>query len=137
MNETNNIQLVKQAYEKFGNKDIEGLLDHLSNDISWKTPKIEGADFTGERTGREAVGEFFKQVYESEDFSKFEPTDFIAQEDKVIVLGSSAATVKSTGRSAESDWVHVFTFSDGKVTGFQEYFDSAAFEHAYQKATTA
>ncbi len=137
MNETDNIQLVKDAYEKFEGGDIEGILNQVSDDISWKTPKVEGADFTGERNGREAVGEFFSILYESEDYSKFEPTDFISKDEKVVVLGSSAATVKSTGRNAETDWVHVFTINDGKITSFQEYYDSAAIERAYQKATTA
>lgn len=137
MNETDNIELVKDAYQKFGSGDIEGLLNHLSDDVDWKTPNVEGADFTGERKGREAVGEFFSLLADAEEFSKFEPTEFIAQGDRVVVLGNSNATIKSTGRSAESDWVHVFKISDGKVTSFHEFFDSAAIERAYQKATTA
>ena len=61
----------------------------------------------------------------------------IAQGDKVVVLGRSEAKVKSTGRMAATDWVHVFTVRDQKVTNFTELFDSAAVTRAYQKAATA
>ena len=137
MNETNNTQIVKQGYEKFGSGDIEGLLNLFSDDISWKTPTVEGAEMTGQRNGREDVGKFFAELNESEEFSNFEPTEFIAQGDKVVVLGKSAGTVKATGRNFETDWVHIFTVKDGKVTGFLEFFDTAAMGRAYQKATSA
>ena len=71
------------------------------------------------------------------DIAFFEPAEFIAQGDKVVVLGSSKATVKSTSRSYETDWVHVFTVKDGKVTNFAEFFDTAAATKAFQKATAA
>ena len=37
------------------------------------------------------------------------PREFIAQGDKVVVLGHGAWTTRDTGRDFESDWVHVFT----------------------------
>lgn len=137
MNETNNTEIVKQGYKKFGSGDIEGLLNLFSDDIQWTTPTVEGASYTGTRNGRDSVAEFFGRLNESEEFSNFEPHEFIAQGDRVVVLGSSAGTVKPTGRNFETDWVHIFTVKDGKVTSFKEFFDSAAMERAYQKATNA
>ncbi len=137
MNETNNTQITKQGYEKFGSGDIEGLLSLFAEDISWKTPTVAGASFTGQRNGREDVRKFFTELGESEEFSNFEPIEFIAQGDKVVVLGKSAGTVKSTRRPFETEWLHIFTVKDGKITGFLEFFDTAAMERAYQKATTA
>ncbi|MDQ3713520.1 MAG: nuclear transport factor 2 family protein [Acidobacteriota bacterium] len=137
MSETNNTQIVQEGYAKFGSGDIEGLLNLFSDDIDWTTPTVEGAPFTGTRNGREEVGEFFAQLNEAEEFSNFEPQEFIAQGDKVVVLGRSSGTVKATGRTIETEWVHIFTVKDGKITGFKEFFDTAAAERAYQKATTA
>lgn len=137
MSETNNTQIVQEAYSKFGSGDIEGLLNLMSDDIEWTTPTVEGAPLTGKRNGRDSVAEFFGMLDESEEFSSFEPREFIAQGDRVVVLGNSAGTVKPTGRNFETDWVHIFTVKDGKVTSFKEFFDSAAMERAYQKATNA
>lgn len=137
MNETNNLRIVKEGYEKFGSGDIEGLLSLFADDINWKTPTVEGADFTGERNGLAEVTDFFARLGESEEFSNFEPTEFIADDDKVVVLGRSAGKILGTGNDFETDWVHIFTVSDGKITGFHEFFDTAAMNRAYQKATAA
>lgn len=133
----NNIEIVQDAYNKFGTGDIAGLLENCSEDINWQTPEIENAAFTGKRRGHAEVGEFFAQLDAAEEFSKFEPTEFIAQGDRVVVLGKSAVTVRETGKSYETDWVHVFSVKDGKITGFLEFFDNAAANRAHQKATSA
>ena len=137
MNENANLDLVKSAYEKFGNGDIPGLLSLFSDDIDWSTPHLEDAPFGGRLLGLQEVGEFFKTLGETEDFAYFEPTEFIAQGDRVVVLGRSKSTVKPTNRSYEVDWVHVITVHEGKVTNFAEYFDSALVNKAFQKAANA
>lgn len=137
MNEEINSQIIRDAYEKFRSGDVPGLLSLFADDIDWRTPHVENVSFGGARLGREEVGEVFKLLGESEDITSFEPAEYIAQGDKVVVLGSSKATVKSTSRSYETDWVHIFTVKDGKVTNFAEFFDTAAVEKAFQKATAA
>jgi uncharacterized protein len=109
MNEQQNIETVKRGYEAFNSGDIPALLDLFAEDITWRAPRIEGAPYTGSYDGREAVGEFFSTLDEAEEFSNFEPREFIAQDEKVVVLGSMTATVKDTNREYSRDWVHIFT----------------------------
>jgi ketosteroid isomerase-like protein len=137
MSEKLNTDIVQSGYEKFNSGDIEGLLEMLADDVLWQTPEIENARFSGNRQGRVAVAESFKQLSESEQFTRFEPLEFIAQNDKVVVLGEAAATVTSTGSSYETPWVHIFTIRDGKVTEFQEFYDTAVATHAFQKTAAA
>jgi uncharacterized protein len=137
MNEEKNLEVVKQGYEHFGSGDIEGLLSLFDEKISWTTPNVEGAPHTGARTGRNEVATFFEQLAETEEFTRFEPNEFIAQNDKVVVLGESESTVKDTGRSFTTPWVHIFTLRDGKITGFLEFFDNALASKAFQKELTA
>lgn len=132
-----NVQIVKNAYQKFLEGDVPGLLNLLSEDVHWKTPEIENAPFGGVKNGHAGAGEFFAQLDAAENVDKFEPKEFIAQDDRVIALGRYGATVKETGRSYETDWVHVFTVKDGKITSFTEFFDNALASRAFQKATTA
>ena len=132
-----NTQIVQSGYEKFKTGDIEGLLNLFEDDIRWTVPEIENAPFGGKRKGKEAVAEFFSQLAGAEDITRFEPLEFIAQGDKVVVIGDSAATVKATGRSYETEWVHVFYMQDGKVHEFQEFFDNAAATKAFQLAANA
>lgn len=132
-----NTKLVQEGYEKFGNGDIPGLLSLFADEIEWTAPAIENSAFSGPRHGVDSVGEFFKLLSESEEITRFEPLEFIAQNNRVVVLGEMAATVKETGRSYETDWAHVFTIIDGKVTSFADFFDTATVTRAFQKATTA
>jgi ketosteroid isomerase-like protein len=61
----------------------------------------------------------------------FEPQEFIAQGDHVVVLISSEATVKRTGRSVEQRAAHVWTFRGAKVARFEGFSDTAAGVAAY------
>lgn len=128
----NNTEIVKKAYECFGRGDIEALMELYSDDVSWETPKVDNASYTGSRRGKEAVSEFFELLAKSETFSKFEPTEFIAEGDKVVVLGRSEANVIATGKTFSTEWVHISTLSDGKISGFKEFFDTAAANQAHQ-----
>jgi len=137
MSENTNTQIVQDAYQKFGTGDIPGLLTLLSENIEWTVPEIENAPFAGTSEGVQAVAEFFKELSAAEDITRFEPLEFIAQNNRVVVLGVSAVTVRETGRTYETEWVHVFSVRDGKITEFAEYFDNAAATRAFQKTAAA
>ena len=75
---------------------------------------------------------FFDIVRENLDFSEFSPKEFYAVDDKVFVLGYYAMTVKKTGKPLASDWIHIFTIHDGKITAFREFTDTAKAAEAYR-----
>jgi uncharacterized protein len=137
MNEQENVKIAQQAYSNFTSGDIPSLLNLLADGIEWQLPTVEGVPFTGKRQGREAVEQFFASVAEHQEVLQFEPREFIAQENKVVALGHYEWRVKGTGREVKSDFAHVFTVEGGRITAFQEFFDSAAFAASYQKAISA
>ena len=132
-----NTEIVQNAYECFGKGDVPGILASCAEDIEWTVPEIENAAFAGNRSGTDAVAKFFAELTEAEDITRFEPLEFIAEGDKVVVLGESEATVRATGKTYQTDWVHVFHVHDGKVKEFQEFFDNAAATRAFQKTAAA
>lgn len=132
-----NIAIVQAAYNHFKTGNIPGLIETLADDVEWQLPEIEGVPFSGKRTGKDAVAEFFASVGANQDSLQFEPREFVAQGDKVVSLGHYKWRVKATGREFESDFVHVFTIRDGKTVAFQEYMDTADTVRAYQKAMGA
>jgi len=137
MNEQENTKLVQKTYKLFKSGDIETLLNMYSDDVSWETPKVENAPFGGKISGRESVGEFFTLLDETEENLTFETKEFIAQGDKVVVLGNFAWRIKSTNKEYASDFAHIVTVSGGKITGFHEFFDTAAAGRAYTAAQAA
>jgi ketosteroid isomerase-like protein len=134
-----NIDLVKEGYAAFARGDIEAILADYSDDIIWEPvigagPHVPTA---GIRRGKAAVREFFRILAETTDFERFEAQEFIAQGDKVVVLGTYAAIPRSTGRRHASDWVMVFTIADGRVVSFREFSDSAGINAAYDLKAAA
>ncbi len=127
MANSQNVELVQQAYDAFKRGDIAGVLKTLSEDIDWFIPGPEGIiPFAGRRRGPQQVAEFFRKLGESQIPELFQPLEFVDGQDKVIVQGTQRWQVKSTGRIYTDDWVHVFTVVNGKITNFQEYHDTAA-----------
>lgn len=137
MSEQENIELVRQAYQNFKTGDIQALINLTSEDITWQLPEIENVPFSGRREGHGQVAEFFSLLSGDQDVLQFEPREFVAQNDKVVALGTYNWRVKATGREYGGEWAHVFTVRDGKVSGFQEYMDTAAATAAHQKAASA
>ncbi len=125
-----NKEIVQKAYECFGTGDIPGLLELYSDDVTWTTPVVDNVSYSGARQGKEAVAEFFQLLGETDEFSHFAPTEFIAEGDRVVVLGDFTVTIKATGKTYSTDWVHICTVKDGKITSFLEFFDTAAANEA-------
>ena len=137
MNEQENAETVREAYNNFKTGNIQGLIDQMSDNVAWELPEIGGVPFAGKRTGRDGVKEFFATLAQAQDVIEFEPIESLAQGDKVVSLGHYKWRVKETGREYASNFVHVFTVRNGKITGFREHFDTAVVAAAYRKAMTA
>lgn len=128
-----NIAIVQSLYAAFGRGDINALLEGCLPDVDWVSGGGKG-DFPvfGPRKGRAGVQEFFGTVAGTLEFDAFAPHEFYADRDKVFVLGYYSATIKKTARKAASEWIHVFTFHQGKVANFREFTDTAVFAEAYR-----
>jgi ketosteroid isomerase-like protein len=126
MGEQQNVELVRQGYEAFGRGDIDGLLSLFDDNIEWVAPGPSDLPTAGTRRGLQQVAEFFRAVDEVLEIQRFEPKTFVAQGDRVVVLGEDTARVKATGKVLSEAWAHAFVIKNGKVVSFQEYLDTAA-----------
>lgn len=137
MNEQNNIAVIQQAFACFGQGDVPGILDTLAEDVRWHVAPVANVPYTGTRNGHAGAAEFFSLMAQCEDTLQFEPRDFIAQGDHVVVRGQYAGRAKETGREYETYFIHVFTVRNGKIVSFDEYTDTAAIATAFVKAQSA
>jgi ketosteroid isomerase-like protein len=126
MSEQQNVELVQQGYEAFGRGDIEGLLSLFDDNIEWVTPGPPDLPTAGTRRGRQEIAQFFQTLNDLFEIQRFEPKTFVAQGDRVVVLGDDTARLRATGKVLTESWAHVFVLRNGKVTSFQEYLDTAA-----------
>lgn len=132
MAEQDNTAAAKQAYQNFMTGNIAALLDSFAEDINWELPEVENVPFARTYKGRAGVADFFKQLGENQDPVAFNQREFIAQGDKVVVLGDYVWKVKKNGREFRGDYAHVFTFKDGKAVAFKEYMDTGVLGAAYK-----
>ena len=58
------------------------------------------------------------------------PLEFIAQADRVLIVGLSTGKIKATNNAFEDHFVFAMTVQDGKVTHIREYIDTLALARA-------
>jgi uncharacterized protein len=128
---------VRQLFDAFERGDIDAILQAVTDDIEWHQPgPTDVLPWAGTRHGRSQVAQFFTAVDETLEFLQFEPQQFLAHEDMVVVFGYERALAKPTNRSFESEWVMVFTLQAGQVVRFRAYHDTAAMVIAFRSLTT-
>jgi len=138
MSEPENLEVIRNVYAAFGRGDLEGILARLDPQVSWRTPGPPDLPTAGLRHGVAAVREFFGLLLNTLDIQDFRPVDFLAQDDKVVVLGTSREGPKGTGRLVDFRWVHVFRLRNGEIVEFEEPADvSALVEEFRQVRATA
>jgi ketosteroid isomerase-like protein len=126
MSEHDNRAVVQRAYEAFGRGDIQGLLALLDQDVEWVSEGPPDLPTAGTRRGHQQVAEFFRAETSLFDIERFQPNVFVAEGDRVVVLGTETSRIKATGKVLELHWAHAFTLRNGKVVAFHHYFDTAA-----------
>jgi ketosteroid isomerase-like protein len=125
MSEQHNIQQVQQMYEAFGRGDVPTILSYLADDVDWKAIGPESVmSYYAQRSGPEAVGQFFVDLNNEVEYSHFMPVGFYVDGDKVFVPGEYTYTVRRNGKSGSGNWMMIFTLNDdGKVVHWRSYED--------------
>jgi ketosteroid isomerase-like protein len=125
MDRTHPIDTVKSIYAAFGRGDMAAILGHLDPEIEWEVfgpPHIDGM---GLSRGHAGVLKFFEALANVEMLA-YEPRNFLADGDTVVVLGRENGRYRDTGRSWKANWAQVFRFAAGRVVRYTEYIDSYA-----------
>ena len=129
MSAQENVQVVKDFFAAMGSGDKEGLLDLSADDIEWIVP---GKDWplAGTHRGHAGLRAFLQKASETMETSFPEPPEYVAQGDRVLVVGFATGRIKATDKTFEDDWVFAITVRDGKVAKIREYVDTQALARA-------
>jgi ketosteroid isomerase-like protein len=76
------------------------------------------------------LADVLQKASEEVETSFPEPPEFVAQGDRVLVVGVATGKIKATNKPFKDDWVFEITVRDGKVTNIQEYIDTQALARA-------
>ena len=128
-----NIQTAKDFFAAIGRGDKGSLMALVADDIEWIIP---GKDWplAGTHRGHAGLADLLKTASRSMETST-EPREFVAQGDRVLVIGFAKGKVKATNKTFEDDWIFAITIRGGRITNIREYVDTQALARAAQMAS--
>ena len=129
-----NVQTVKDFFAAIGRGDKQGTQALCAEDIEWIIP---GKDWplAGTHRGHSGLEDLLQKTSEIE-ISSPTPPEYVAQGDRVLVVGFAKGKVKATNKTFEDDWVFAITVRNGKLTNIREYIDTQALARASEMAAS-
>ncbi|APO65968.1 NTF2 domain-containing protein [Rhizobium gallicum] len=95
--------------------------------VCWRwSPKTSSGSFraknwplAGTRHGHAGLADLLETASKSIETST-EPREFVAQGDRVLVVGFARGKIKATNKTFEDDWIIAITVRDGRLTSIRE-----------------
>lgn len=123
-----NTDLVKQAYSNFASGNVAGVLELFDPAIEWH--ECKGMPFVngdGIFKGIDAVvTNVFMNLPVYFDGFNIAVTEIFGTDDKVVMVGYYQGTNKATGHQFKANATHVWTITNGKMSGFFQAVDTVA-----------
>jgi ketosteroid isomerase-like protein len=85
-----------------------------------------GAEFTAAIHSKKDFERYFNDLLADWEMIHYTTDDIIAQGDHVAMRGSTAWRNRKTGKVVDTPKADFWTFRDGKVVEFHEFYDTAA-----------
>lgn len=123
---TSNAVITRELFNAFLRGDIPYILNRLDENCVWNAM---GAPLlpTGGRYIGSGTTLFFTKLNEEFEFPTFDVHDIYEVNDTdVIATGHLVVKSKRTGKTAESPFMMLDRYKNGKLVYFQDYLDSAA-----------
>ena len=127
-----NADTMRALYEAFGKGDIEAVLGAMDPQIAWREAegnpyKMDGQPWVGPN---EIVENLFMKLGTEWDGFTVTPAKYTEAGDRVVVEGRYTGKYLTTGKSVDSQFCHIWDVTNGKITAFQQYTDTAQFQAA-------
>jgi len=125
------VRIVKDFFAAMGSGDKQDLLALAAENIEWIIPG-EGWPLAGTHRGHTELAAVLRKASAEVEMTYPEPPEFVAQGDRVLVVGVATGKIKATNKPFEDDWVFDITVRNGKLTRIREYIDTQALARASQ-----
>jgi uncharacterized protein len=101
MSTQENVQVVKGFFAAMGSGDKQGLLSLVAEDIEWIIPG-EDWPLAGTHRGHAGLADVLQKGSEEIEMTYPEPPEFVAQGDRVMVVGVATGKIKATNRRSRT-----------------------------------
>jgi uncharacterized protein len=127
-------EVMASFMDRLGEQDAEGIGQLFADDIDWYVPGSEALPWTGSRSRREHVAEYFRTMWPA-----FVPGQSTATVDKVLIDGDDAVvfssfthTVAKNGRRLNTPAALHLTMANGQIARMHLYEDTLAVHQAFK-----
>jgi uncharacterized protein len=123
------VGVLQQAYrlwEESKGESVETWMALVDEDVVFGSVADEGAGPDPTRRGKEAIREYFAALNDGWEMNFYRVDEFVAQDDRVVMIGRTSWTSRLTGRIADTPKIDVWWFRDRRAVRFYEMFDTAA-----------
>jgi ketosteroid isomerase-like protein len=124
-----NIEIVKGFFAAIGSGDKQRVLALVAEDIEWIIPG-EDWPLAGTHRGHAGVAATLRKASEEIETAYPKPPEFVAQGDRVFVVGVATGKIKATNKPFKDDWAFDITVRNGKVAKIREFIDTLALARA-------
>lgn len=116
-------KVIEKMFAAFSSGDIDKIVETVSDNTEWiyhGTQIIPKGAFGN----KEGVKAFFTNILERTEIIKFEPQQYIVEDNMVVVMGEEHQKVKRTGRELKQKWVQIYTVENNLITRMEEFATS-------------
>ncbi len=124
-----NVEIVRRAFAATGRGDAEALIALCNPGFEMHLVGVAGEPVY--YAGASGIREFFRDMAESWDAFKFEPTDIRDLGDQVLVLGAVQARGRASGIDVEDKRGWLVELRDGRATSLRSFREP---QHALEAA---
>jgi ketosteroid isomerase-like protein len=128
---SDHVAVIRQVYDAFARGDVPAVLGAFDAQIQWREaegfPYADGNPYVGPDAIVQGV--FGRLVAEWDNF-RVQPAEILPTPGGAVALGRYSGTYKATGRAVDAPFAHVWRITDGRINGFQQFTDTAQFNHA-------
>lgn len=125
------MDVIDRYYDLLAQRDREGLSEVLSHDIVVTYWGQEGQlPWAGTFDGIDGFWTFLGSVSEHLDIVEVERLRVVADDEAVIIACRGQWRVKASGHVVKAGMVNVFVVSNGRISAYDLYVDTAAFVSA-------
>lgn len=125
-----NVEVLKKAYRRWsetrgasGDEWLTICADNISFGSLAQGPR--GAAYLTAYQSRDTLKDYFAGLTKDWEMVEFITEHFVAQDDRVVMLGRCAWKYKRTGKIVWTQKADSWRFADGKAVEFYEYYDTA------------
>ncbi len=127
-----NIETLRQAYQRFGEGDVGAILEVMHPAVQWDA--TAALVHKGVYHGHDGVRDYLERLSDVWDEFELVADDFVDAGDRMIVGGYIRGVDKARGASVKAPFVHVVEMREGRVVKIQIAVDRASALQAIEQA---